>query len=115
MNQTTPRKKKLWFSITEKDFEFKEKRGTGKGGQKRNKTSSAMQCWHKPSGAFGEAEDSRSQIENKRTAFRRCAETKEFQGWLRLLIEAGQGNIEIEYLDELGNLKKKIATMDDVR
>lgn len=88
--------KKLWFSITAKDCEFKAKRGSGNGGQKRNKTSNAIQCTHVASGATGEAEDSKSQKINKRNAFQRMTETKEFKGWLELKIQAGLGNVEIQ-------------------
>lgn len=109
-----PKKKRLWFSITDKEFIFKEKRGTGKGGQKRNKTSSAIQCTHKFSGAVGEAENSRSQLENKQAAFRRCVATKEFQGWLKLLIEAGLGNVQVDYIDEVGKPQSRLVTMEDV-
>src|SRR5271154_6038653 len=73
------KKKQLMFSVTAKDCEFIDKRGSGKGGQKKNKTSSAIQCRHRPSGAMGEAEDHREQSLNRRLAFKRMAESVEFQ------------------------------------
>ena len=76
--------KKLLFSITAADCEWSYTKGTGSGGQKRNKTSSAVHCTHRPSGAHGYSEASRSQLDNKRDAFRKMAETQEFKTWHRL-------------------------------
>lgn len=46
-------------------------RASGPGGQKRNKTSSAVRLRHRPSGLIVIAEESRSQHENKARALRR--------------------------------------------
>lgn len=46
-------------------------RASGPGGQKRNKTSSAVRLRHTPSGIMAIAEESRSQHENKARALRR--------------------------------------------
>ncbi len=46
-------------------------RASGPGGQKRNKTSSAVRLRHGPSGLIVIAEESRSQHENKAKALRR--------------------------------------------
>lgn len=46
-------------------------RASGPGGQKRNKTSSAVRLRHVPSGLIVIAEESRSQHENKARALRR--------------------------------------------
>jgi hypothetical protein len=46
-------------------------RASGPGGQKRNKTSSAVRLRHPPSGLIVIAEESRSQHENRARAFRR--------------------------------------------
>lgn len=73
--------KELLFSVTADDCRFDFYRGSGKGGQKRNKTSSACRCTHIASGAVGQSEDSRSQLENKQTAFVRMANTKTFKDW----------------------------------
>jgi protein subunit release factor A len=101
--------RQLLFSITEKDFDFKEKRGSGSGGQKKNKTSSAIQCFHEPSGAMGESEESRKQSQNRKLAFERCVNTPQFQSWLKLKIDAAQGQVEIEEDDDQGNrIKRKI-------
>src|SRR3954454_9690502 len=46
-------------------------RASGPGGQKRNKTSSAVRLRHGPSGLIVIAEESRSQHENKARALKR--------------------------------------------
>lgn len=89
--------KDLLFSISANDCEWSYTRGTGKGGQKKNKTSSAVHCMHRPSGAHGYSEASRSQRENKEEAFRKMAETAEFKKWLRIEIARKTGQLyEIE-------------------
>jgi hypothetical protein len=46
-------------------------RASGPGGQHRNKTSSAVRLYHRPSGLTVKAAESRSQHENKASALRR--------------------------------------------
>jgi len=46
-------------------------RASGPGGQKRNKTDSAVRLRHRPTGLVGEANESRSQHENRARALRR--------------------------------------------
>lgn len=85
-------KEKL-FSVTAKDCEFKATRGTG---------------------AMGYAEDHREQSRNRQLAFKRMAESKEFQSWATVKAEAYLGNIEIEEADRNGVMKKKLLNGDDV-
>jgi protein subunit release factor B len=73
--------KELLFSVTASDCEWSYTRGSGNGGQKKNKTSSAVHCMHRPSGAHGYSEESRSQKENKISAFTKMVNTKEFKDW----------------------------------
>ena len=112
--------KELLFSITANDCEWSYTRGTGKGGQKKNKTSSAVHCMHRPSGAHGYSEASRSQADNKRDAFRKMAESKEFTAWHKLETARRLGtlttieenvaremrNINVEVKDEKGRWTK---------
>jgi protein subunit release factor B len=72
------------LTLTASDFVWSYTKGSGAGGQKRNKTSSAVHCKHAASGAHGYSEGSRSQHDNKREAFERCVETKQFKDWLKL-------------------------------
>lgn len=75
--------KELAVSVTLKDCDVETKRGSGKGGQNRNKRDTAVRIVHRASGAVGESEEERSQLQNKKTAFKRMTETKKFQAWLR--------------------------------
>ena len=64
-----------WTSLTDDQLlsqcEVDTYRASGPGGQKRNKTSSAVRVRHPPSGLIVIAEESRSQHENKARALRR--------------------------------------------
>ncbi len=51
--------------------EFDRFRASGPGGQKRNRTASAVRLRHRPSGLHAEANESRSQHENRARALRR--------------------------------------------
>jgi protein subunit release factor B len=121
--------RELVFSVTAADCTFKFTRGTGNGGQKKNKTNSACHCKHPPSGAAGYAEDSRSQRQNKELAFARMCERPEFKTWLSMQfrIRTGQqavieSNVErqmrqirVEVKDEgLWTPVDKDATLPDV-
>lgn len=85
--------KELMFSVTAADCRFDYFRGTGKGGQKRNKTSSGVRCTHKASGAVGVSDDTRSQHENKRIAFVRMAESETFKNWHRTEVARRSGDL----------------------
>jgi len=64
-----------WTALTDDQLlaqcEVDTYRASGPGGQKRNKTSSAVRLRHLPSGLIVIAEESRSQHENKAKALRR--------------------------------------------
>lgn len=64
-----------WTSLTDAQFldqcDVDTYRASGPGGQKRNKTSSAVRLRHQPSGLIVIAEESRSQHQNKARALRR--------------------------------------------
>lgn len=87
-------KNRLLFSVTAKDCEWSYTKGTGAGGQKRNKTSSAVHCMHRPSGAHGYSEASRSQADNKRDAFIKMSETTEFKNWLHIEFMKRSGEMD---------------------
>lgn len=77
-------KRELVFSVTAADCEWSYTRGTGNGGQKKNKTNSAVHCTHRASGGHGYAEDHRSQHQNRSLAFERMAKSKKFEDWRRM-------------------------------
>src|SRR5262245_27529333 len=64
-----------WATLTDEQLlaqcEVDTYRASGPGGQKRNKTSSAVRIRHPASGLLVIAEESRSQHENKARALRR--------------------------------------------
>src|SRR4051812_30153610 len=65
----------IWTSLSDAQLleqcEVDTYRASGPGGQKRNKTSSAVRLRHPPSGLIVIAEESRSQHENRGRALRR--------------------------------------------
>lgn len=77
-------KKEPLFTVTAADCRWDFFVGQGKGGQNKQKTSSACRCTHIASGAMGTCQDDRSQLQNKKKAFERMANTKEFQAWIRV-------------------------------
>lgn len=78
--------KQLLFSLSKEngDFVVETFRGSGKGGQHRNKVETGVRIRHPASGAVAEACEERQQGQNKRIAFRRLINTKEFKNWHRL-------------------------------
>lgn len=108
--------KKLLFSITKKDFRVDYYRGSGNGGQKKNKTSSACRITHLDSRAVGQSEDERSQLQNKKLAFDRLINSDKFKGWYQIETAKHLGlvadiekqvdewmkdeNLKVEYIDE---------------
>lgn len=73
------KKKELLFSITKKDFIIEPYKGSGNGGQKRNKTMSCVRIKHPESGAEAIGTEYREQRKNKKAAFRRLVESKKFK------------------------------------
>ena len=63
----------LIFSARKKDFRIERIRGSGPGGQHRNKTASCIRITHIESGMSEYCCESRNQHQNLRTAFKRLA------------------------------------------
>jgi hypothetical protein len=76
----------LLFRVTAKDFTETHIRGSGPGGQHRNKTSTGIRLVHRASGAVGEATDDKSQHVNRAHAFQRLRETDEWKTWFRDMV-----------------------------
>lgn len=78
--------RELAFRVTIKDCTVQTFRSGGKGGQNQNKRDTGVRVIHRASRAKGESREERTQLLNKRRAFRRMGESKEFQNWARLMV-----------------------------
>jgi hypothetical protein len=85
-------KRSDWTALTDEQLlaqcEVDTYRASGPGGQKRNKTSSAVRLRHEPSGLSVIAEESRSQHENRARALRRMRQALYL--WHREAIDPAQ-------------------------
>lgn len=78
------KKKRKVLTITLDQCRVEVFRSGGSGGQNQNKVSSGVRVVHEPSGARGEARDTRDQRRNKLAAFKRMVATPAFQAWVRV-------------------------------
>lgn len=78
--------RKLVLSVTAKDCREDRFRCSGAGGQNVNKVETGVRFTHEPSGATGQSCDQRSQLQNRRIAWKRMVETPKFQTWLRVVL-----------------------------
>jgi len=71
--------KKHLFTLSKKkgDFVVQSFKGSGKGGQKRNKTMSSCRIYHPASKVISECQEERSFEVNKKKAFLRLTEKPE--------------------------------------
>lgn len=60
--------------VTKSDLRITHIKGSGAGGQKRNKTSSGVLIVHTPTGLWARATEHREQSQNLKAAFRKLAE-----------------------------------------
>ena len=91
--------KKPFFSLSKAggDFVITPYRGSGNGGQKRNKTFSGCRVTHPATGLYVECEEERSFETNKKRAFERLCKKPEFTKWLKIETARRQGKfLEIE-------------------
>lgn len=108
-------KRELLARITRADFEITHTRGSGPGGQHRNKSYTGRRIHHPPSGATVEATDSRSAAENERNAFLRLIGTPQFQRWFRLIVAEAMGRPPLEQVVDEAMAEENIRTqvLDD--
>ena len=71
--------RQLVLSVTIHDCEVQTFRSGGKGGQNQNKRDTGVRVIHHPSGARGESREQRSQLQNKRTAFKKMVDSGAFR------------------------------------
>lgn len=63
----------------------------GPGGQHQNTSNTGVRIKHKYSGAVGESREHRSQLQNKKAAFKRMTDHPKFKIWLnRQIWQAGK-------------------------
>ncbi len=79
-------------------------RASGPGGQKRNKTESAVRLRHRPSGLSVIAEESRSQHENRARALRRLRQMLALR-LRRPIVEDGVPEVVQACIDKRGRLE----------
>lgn len=78
--ETKP-ERELIYSITKKDLVVQTYKGSGPGGQNRNKNDTAVRIRHPDSGAVGECQEFKSQRQNKKAALERLVKHPKFRVW----------------------------------
>lgn len=105
--------RELLFSLSKSkgDFIVQPFKGSGKGGQKRNKTMSCCRIIHPESGSVSECQEERSYEQNKKKAFEKLINSEKFQSWHKLKAAEAIGriaNIEDEVDREMKNIKVEV-------
>jgi len=89
--------KELLFTVTKKDFIIEPYKGSGKGGQHRNKTMSCCRIKHPDSGVTTQACEERDFHKNRKVAFRRMIKHQKFEAWRKQkAYEISHGIKEVE-------------------
>jgi hypothetical protein len=101
-----PPSRHVWTGLTDDQLlaqcEVDTYRASGPGGQKRNKTSSAVRLRHLPSGLIVIAEESRSQHENRAKALRRMRQAL----FLKVRDDLPSEELTVERLEKLEDYHK---------
>ena len=84
MSKKAKKDRVLLFSVTSKDFEMQTFTVGGHGGGGKDTSNSGVRLIHRASGAVGEGREHRDNTRNRRSAFEKLVETKEFKGWHKL-------------------------------
>jgi protein subunit release factor B len=103
------RLRELAFSVRLEDCEIQTFSSGGPGGQNQNRRSTGVRIIHHPSGARGECREERSQLQNKKKAFRRMADSPLFKGWVAVQlgrIESDEAYLERQLKEE--NIKTEV-------
>jgi protein subunit release factor B len=107
---------RLLFSLSKGngDFIVQATKGSGAGGQNRNKRETACRVIHPASGAVGFCQEERHFEINRRRAFLRCTETPAFRKWLKVKTAEEMGHLnDIDRKAEEAMRSVKIEVKDD--
>lgn len=103
------------YCLTKDDFVLQTYKGSGAGGQHRNKRETGVRIIHPNSGAKGESCEHKSQLQNRKAAFRRMLEHPKFKMWHSVqLYEYDQGRSIQKEVDEMMEAKYlRVEVKDD--
>lgn len=101
------------FSVTLDDCRVDTFSSGGKGGQNVNRRSTGVRITHEPSGAIGKSTEERSQLQNKKTAFKRMVETVAFKSWVQQM--TGKIKTEAQLVKEIDASIAKGDVRTDVK
>lgn len=110
--------RELLFSLSKNngDFIVQPFKGSGNGGQKRNKTMSACRITHPASNTVSECQEERSFEQNKKKAFVRLLEKESFKAWFKVEKLKALGHladIENQVEKDMGVKNLKIEAQQD--
>jgi peptide chain release factor 1 len=107
--------RQLLFSLGPKDFEIQYFRSGGAGGQHQNRRETGVRIIHPESGARGESREERSQLQNKKTAFLRMANSYAFKRWhnLRCWELLSKGSLEERAEKQMEPHNLRVEVKDD--
>lgn len=95
------KEKKLLFSVGMKDFEMQTFSVGGPGGGGKDTSNSGVRLVHKASGARGEGRSARSNMLNKREAFKHLINSPEFKTWHKAEVARLRGLTPLETRGEI--------------
>lgn len=107
--------KEVLFSVTLKDCDVQTFTAGGPGGQHQNRSQTGVRIIHRESGAVGESREHRSQLQNKKSAFRKMVEHPRFKFWVaeeRKRLETGK-TIEDEVAEWMSPENIKVEVKQD--
>jgi|SRR5882724_1200408 len=101
--------RKKVLSVTLANCRVDEFRSGGPGGQNQNKRNTGIRIVHEPSGAVGESREERSQLQNKKRAFKRMTEHAKFRIWInKVLYNTKDPELEVEKEMDPKNIKVEV-------
>jgi hypothetical protein len=101
------------LSVTLNDCDVDTFSAGGPGGQHQNTSNTGVRIRHKDSGAVGESREHRSQLQNKKAAFRRMTEHKKFGVWLNRQVFFAGRTPEQRVQDDMHRHNLKIEEFRD--